>query len=152
MRATFCGIAATALATGAMLSASPVMAQSVSNGYNDPRIDNRVQLSLTMPLGGQRDDDYRQPRLELTSTRRNSVDFQYNFRPDMQREYRRSFAITLQDQPKMLVNGRFVEPANGRNNLTTGQIIIIGGLAVAVVSVIAITDFADALDDLSDPD
>ena len=148
MRMTFLGT----MAVISALTANPAAAQSVSNGYSDPRIDNRLQLSLTLPLGGEQGDDYRQPRIELSSVRRNNSDFAFNFRPEQQREFRSSFAVTLQDQPKTLINGRFAEPQSDHNNLTTGQVLIIGGLAVLALSVIAITDFTDAIDDLSDPD
>lgn len=132
--------------------AGSAQAQSVGNAYNAPRVDSRMQLSLTIPFGGEERDDYSQPRLELASTRRHSTDFSFQFQPEQQREIRRSFALTLQDQPRFMVDGEFLSQTERRQNISTGEGIAIGLGAVGVFILIATIELSDDLNDLADPD
>lgn len=140
------GIFGVLLAT-AYLASVPAQAQSLSNGFNDPRIDSRLQIGVSIPFGGQKGDDYRQPRLEIASVRRSGTELDYNFRPDRQSEIRRSIAFTLEDNPQFLVNGRFAEDNDGRRNISTGAAIAIGVGAAFILTAIVI---ADELDDAED--
>lgn len=138
----------TSIALAASLAAiAPAQAQSLSNGFNDPRVDSRLQIGVTIPFGGQKGDDYRQPRLEIASVRRSGTELDYNFRPDRQREIRRSIAFTLEDNPQFLVNGRFAEDNDGRRNISTGAAIAIGVGAAVILTAIVL---ADQIDDAED--
>jgi hypothetical protein len=141
-----------ALAITAFLANVPAHAQSVSNGYNDPRIDSRLQLGITIPFGGQKQSDYRQPRLEISSVRSNARNLEFRFRPEAQREIRRSFAFTLEDKPKMMIDGRFVQKADERNNISTGAAIGIGVVAILGATIVILAQKVDDVDDFINTD
>lgn len=126
-----------------MAAIAPAQAQSLGNGFNDPGVDSRLQIGVTIPFGSQKGDDYRQLRLEIASVRRAGTDLDYNFRPDRQREIRRSFALKLEKERKFLVNGRFAEQLDNRNNISEPLLIggiIVGSIAVAAAIVIISAD------------
>lgn len=143
------------LAASLMIGAvaiQPVQAQSVSGGFDDQRLDTRMQMSLTIPFGGLRNDQYSTPRLELSSVRQRSSAFGYRFDQAQNRSIKRSFSLTLEQEPKFLINGQFVASENGRQNISTGEGVLIGAGVIAIVFTIVAIDFTDEITDIVDPD
>ena len=151
----------------AVLLASSLPATTVAQDYAsfDPvrSADVTVGISLSVPLGGQRNEDYSRPYVSLDLQRRGSEREFYDLRADTSRPFIRQphegVQLSLQNSPRLYIDGRhfatFGESGperysgNPRNNLdgweTAG--VVVGGLLLVGVGLALAAGFGCVVTD-----
>lgn len=109
----------------------------------------RVSIGLTVPLGNAGTRAEQEPRLELgvDRTTRDSSGYELRdpFAPWPNRPMR--LGLTLQEQPRLMFNGREMGPRTDEKNLSTGAAIGIGVVVVLVVAGVVLVDRMNAASD-----
>lgn len=166
-------------ATGALCGAALAMSHFPAAAQHSLRdfqaagqSDVRATASVTIPLGGVRDADDNAPRLDFAlanrtyQTRDNQTDFRLNSVDDPAWAQRRAqFSLTLQQNPRLLVNGERIATFGPRLNAdedsgsnkggggNTALYVVGGLLAFGIVgTVIVATDVRDAVSDAIGPE
>lgn len=148
-----------ACAALASLSISPLAAQSYHPSTDYGTRDVRASASITIPLGGNRDNAKSQPRVEFSFQQsrieqdRLKLDFnRYSLQnAPITNANTNRVGFTLNKNPKMLVNGRAFKIVE-RKDLTTGETILVVVGALAVTTLISAVVIADSIEDIFEPD
>lgn len=111
-----------------------------------PAVGNKVSLGLVVPLGKGGKAHERKPRLELGFDHRAKPQsmqlISSEFKASDERTAR--IGISLSKQPQLLLNGREMQFADERKNISTIALIGIGLVAAAGVGVLVMWQMAEA--------
>ncbi|MEO0462822.1 MAG: hypothetical protein AAF127_06805 [Pseudomonadota bacterium] len=146
--ATCIGVAAVSLLS------SPAAAQFLNPTIDTGRADTQVVGAVTIPLGTAKDTRRTAPRLEIITRRQAGTPFQSIIARDAERRWREQrIGVTLDRDMTLMFNGQPAAATEKKQGVSTLGAVGIGvGVLALVGGIVLITDFNDALDDLSDPD
>lgn len=116
------------------LIGAPLAAQSYFMNDGQYRSETRMQVGLVIPFGSASRKIDRTPRLALTMASHRYSITESALRPIRSLDRKNSIALTLDDAPQLMLNGRQITKPGENLNLSTGA-----GIAIGVVAVVGLT-------------
>lgn len=137
------------IAAPLLIFAQLAQAQTLSPTPLATSREARVSIGLTVPLGSAGTKAEQKPRLELGVDRTTRDSSGHELRDPFALRPNRPMrlGLTLQEQPRLMFNGREMEPRSNEKNLSTGAAI---GIGVVVVLVVAGAVLLDRMEDASE--